>query len=148
MKKVKLFEQFLLEETSFPAQFEIGEPVSFITSPGEDERWGSVVKVSFTKAKVFYDILDDYTSTVIDNIDSSFVKTLRSDIKLEEPTNEAKEQPYVVLFWTGDDDWDWDVMATSTEDAIDKVKSGKAKGPHGESLPRTARNFTAKAKQK
>lgn len=84
MKKVKLFEQFLNEETSFPAQFEIGEPVSFITAPGDDERWGSIVKVSFTKAKVFYDILDDYTSTVIADIDSVFVKTLKSKIKLEE----------------------------------------------------------------
>lgn len=84
MKKIKLFEQFLNEETQFPAQFEIGEPVSFITSPGDDERWGSIVKVSFTKAKVFYDILDDYTSTVIADIDSVFVKTLKSKIKLEE----------------------------------------------------------------
>jgi len=94
MKKVKLFEQYINEEVNFPAQFEIGEPVSFITAPGDDERWGSVVKVSFTKAKVFYDILDDYTSTVIEDVDSSFVKTLKSDIKLEEPTNEAKNSQY------------------------------------------------------
>lgn len=94
MKTVKLFEEFLNEETQFPAQFEIGEPVSFKTSEEDEERWGSVVKVSFTKAKVFYDILDDYTSTVVEFIDSAFIKTLKSDIKLEEPTNEAKESQY------------------------------------------------------
>jgi hypothetical protein len=90
MKKVKLFEEFLNEEVNFPAQFEIGEPVSFITAPGDDERWGTIVKVSFTKAKVWYDILDDYTAQVIEDVDSSFVKTLKSDIKLEEPTNESR----------------------------------------------------------
>ena len=91
MKTVKLFEEFLNEETQFPAQFEIGEPVSFKTSEEDEERWGSVVKVSFTKAKVFYDILDDYTSTVVEFIDSAFIKPLKSDIKLEEPTNEATD---------------------------------------------------------
>jgi hypothetical protein len=84
-------EAIVNEEVNFPAQFEIGEPVSFITAPGDDERWGSVVKVSFTKAKVFYDILDDYTSSVIGNIDSCFVKTLKSNITLGESLNEAKE---------------------------------------------------------
>jgi hypothetical protein len=87
----KILEAIVNEEVNFPAQFEIGEPVSFITAPGDDERWGSVVKVSFTKAKVFYDILDDYTSNVIGNIDSCFVKTLKSNITLGESLNEAKE---------------------------------------------------------
>ena len=87
----KILEAIVNEEVNFPAQFEIGEPVSFITAPGDDERWGSVVKVSFTKAKVFYDILDDYTSNVIGNIDSCFVKTLKSNITLGESLNEAKD---------------------------------------------------------
>lgn len=94
MKHIKLFENFVNEETSFPAQFEIDEPVSFKTTEQDFERWGTVVKVSFTKAKVWYDILDDYTATVIEDIDSVFVKTLRSDIKLKESTNEAKESQY------------------------------------------------------
>jgi len=94
MKHIKLYEDFLNEETQFPAQFEIDEAVSFITAPGEAERWGTIVKVSFTKAKVWYDILDDYTAQVIEDVDSSFVKTLKSDIKLEEPTNEAKKEEY------------------------------------------------------
>ena len=94
MKHIKIFEDFLNEETNYPAQFEIGESVSFKTNEEDEERWGSIVKVSFTKAKVFYDILDDYTSTVVENIDSVFVKSLKSDIKLEEPTNEAKASQY------------------------------------------------------
>lgn len=94
MKHLKLFENFVNEETQFPAQFEIDEPVSFKTAEEDSERWGTVVKVSFTKAKVWYDILDDYTATVIEDIDSVFVKSLKSDIKLPEATNEAKKVEY------------------------------------------------------
>ena len=53
-------------------------------------------------------------------------------------------QKYTVFFYTNDDDHDWDVMATSEEDAIEKVKSGKAKGPYDQDLPRLARKFSAK----
>lgn len=53
-------------------------------------------------------------------------------------------QKYTVFFYTNDDDHDWDVMATSEEDAIEKVKSGKATGPYGQTLPRLARKFSAK----
>lgn len=65
------------------------------------------------------------------------------------PLNEEeKEQMYTVTFWVrqSDDkvDYDWDVMATSPEDAIEKVESGEAKGPYGQSLPRSARSFSAK----
>lgn len=88
MKHIKLFENFLNEETQFPAQFEIDEQVSFKTSEEDSERWGTVVKVSFTKAKVWYDILDDYTATVIEDIDSVWVKSLKGK-SLPESTNEA-----------------------------------------------------------
>ena len=53
-------------------------------------------------------------------------------------------QKYTVFFYTNDDDHDWDVMATSEEDAIAKVKSGEAKGPYDQTLPRLARKFSAK----
>lgn len=63
---------------------------------------------------------------------------------------QGKEQMYTVTFWVRqhDDkvDYDWDVKATSTEDAIEKVQSGKVKGPHNQDLPRLARNFSAKLK--
>lgn len=66
--------------------------------------------------------------------------------------NEAAEQVYTVKFWTiqndDDMDWDWDVKATSPEDAIERVKSGKAKGPNGETASRIARKFSAELKKK
>jgi hypothetical protein len=57
---------------------------------------------------------------------------------------EEKQEKYKVVFYKGDDDYDWDVMATSEEDAIAKVKSGEVKGPYGQELPRIARKFSAK----
>ena len=38
-----------------------------------EERFRRVVKVSFTKAKVFYDILDDYYGDIFKMIDSSLI---------------------------------------------------------------------------
>ena len=61
------------------------------------------------------------------------------------PLDEGNDlQKYTVFFYTNDDDHDWDVMATSEEDAIAKVKSGEAKGPYDQTLPRLARKFSAK----
>ena len=130
MKRIKLFEEFLNEETQFPAQFEIDEPVSFKTSEEDEERWGSVVKVSFIKAKVFYDILDDYTSTVIEFVDSSFVKTLKSDIKLEEPKNEAKSGKTDIIMnfiktYAEDDDLELLDFESEVHDIQKMVKLGK-----------------------
>lgn len=59
--------------------------------------------------------------------------------------DEAKKSIYTVFF---DDkngmDWDWEVEATSPEEAIKLLQDYKATGPHGENLPRGAHNFTAK----
>lgn len=63
------------------------------------------------------------------------------DIPLDEENGLEK---YTVFFYTNDDDYDWDVMATSEEDAIKKVQSGEATGPYGQTLPRLARKFSAK----
>jgi hypothetical protein len=57
---------------------------------------------------------------------------------------EEKQEKYKVFFYKGDDDYDWDVMATSEEDAIKKVESGEVKGPYGQELPRLAKKFSAK----
>lgn len=38
-----------------------------------DEREGQIVAIRFTKPKVWYDILDEYTGTVFTNVDSSKV---------------------------------------------------------------------------
>jgi hypothetical protein len=39
----------------------------------QEEMCGTIVAVRFTKAKVFYDILDDYYCKVFTNVDSSYV---------------------------------------------------------------------------
>lgn len=79
-------------------------------------------------------------------------KTMENIKSYNEFINEATEQDYTVIFYTikndDDIDWDWDVKATSPEDAIAKVKSGKVKGPNGQDLPRNARAFSAKLKKK
>lgn len=68
MKHIQTFESFL-NEAEFPAQFGIGDDVMW-----GDGGTGKVAKVSFTAAKVFYDILDDYTGEVVQNVDSAEVK--------------------------------------------------------------------------
>ena len=65
----------------------------------------------------------------------------------EKPVYEGAEQDYTVIFYVNDMDYDWDVKATSPENAIAKVKSGEVKGPYDQTLPRTARAFTAKLKK-
>ena len=83
-----------------------------------------------------------------------FTKVLKEvcDCEKEPETlnEEGKEQMYTVVFWVRQNDekvdYDWDVKATSAEDAIEKVQSGKVKGPHGQSLPSLARHFSAKPK--
>lgn len=65
----------------------------------------------------------------------------------EKPVYEGAEQDYTVIFYVNDMDYDWDVKATSPEDAIAKVKSGEVKGPYDQTLPRTARAFSAKLKK-
>jgi hypothetical protein len=62
--------------------------------------------------------------------------------------DEAKESMYVVTFWdSNDNDTDFDVLAKSPKDAIELVKTGKAKGPFDQGIPRGARNFTAMPKK-
>jgi hypothetical protein len=62
--------------------------------------------------------------------------------------DEAKESMYVVTFWdSNDNDTDYDVLAKSPKDAIELVKTGKARGPFDQGVPRGARNFTAMPKK-
>ena len=76
----------------------------------------------------------------------AFVEKSLQQTKASDPLSEGAEQDYVVIFYVNDMDYDWDVKATSPEDAIAKVKSGEVKGPYDQKLPRTARGFTAKLK--
>ena len=50
----------------------------------QEEIYGTVVAVRFTKAKVFYDVLDDYYGKVFTNVDSSYVNKVEVFKKLEE----------------------------------------------------------------
>lgn len=50
----------------------------------QEEMEGTIVAVRFTKAKVFYDILDDYYGKVFTNVDSSYVNKIEIFNKLEE----------------------------------------------------------------
>jgi hypothetical protein len=76
---------------NFESKLNIGDSVTFrpmfiqakklgIT---QDDLWGTVVAVRFTKAKVFYDILDDYYSKVFTDVDSANVFEIEM-LKLEE----------------------------------------------------------------
>ncbi len=92
---------------------------------------------------------DKFNSTKLSSILTRIAKERPEEEEYQGDPNtplheENKLEKYVVFFYTNDDDHDWDVMATSEEDAIQKVKSGEAKGPYGQSLPRLARKFSAK----
>ena len=81
MKDLLKFEEFVNESVELPSAYKVDDNVTFVPSAKEceercierEERYGRVVKVSFTKAKVFYDILDDYYGDVFKMIDSSFI---------------------------------------------------------------------------
>ena len=76
---------------NFDSKLSIDDSVTFIpmfkqsTEIGiaQEEMFGIVVAVRFTKAKVFYDILDDYYGKVFTNVDSSYVNKIEIK-KLEE----------------------------------------------------------------
>jgi len=65
--------RFEVEAKNYPSLFEIGEEVKFSTSIDSQLMYGEVSAVRFTKAKVFYDILDDYTGEIFDEVDSNNV---------------------------------------------------------------------------
>jgi hypothetical protein len=78
-------------------------------------------------------------------LDKANPENIARIIRGEKPIYEEQEQhKYTVFFYVNDDDYDWDVIATSEQDAIKKVQSGEVKGPYGQSLPRLARKFSAK----
>jgi len=86
-----------------------------------------------------HDLMNKVSQETIDAVINGTYK-----LKQESMNEDNGLQKYTVFFYTNDDDHDWDVMATSEEDAIEKVKSGKAKGPYDQDLPRLARKFSAK----
>lgn len=107
--------------------------------------------------KEIWNNIDEATATALHEYDFLGMQAQAANMSREEwiahygtpeigcGIDEAKKSIYTVFF---DDkngmDWDWEVEATSPEEAIKLLQDYKAKGPHGENLPRGARNFTAK----
>jgi hypothetical protein len=68
----------LKEAFSTEARFSPGDNVTFYPMEchcakykiEKEKLYGTVVAVRFTKAKVFYDVIDDYWGKLFDNVDS------------------------------------------------------------------------------
>lgn len=79
----------LYEEATFPSQFGIDDQINFIPSAKQCEdmaierspRIGTIVGVRFSKAKVFYDVLDDYYGIIFTKLDSSFVTATQAELQ-------------------------------------------------------------------
>ena len=77
---------------TFESHFDIGQEVSFIPSSKQsrqlsitrDSGLGRIVAIRFTKAKVFYDVVDDYYGIIFQNLDSGFVEAVVRKAKMEE----------------------------------------------------------------
>lgn len=63
-----------------PSQFQIGDHVEFLLAQGRIGVWGEVVAIRFTKAKVFYDIIDDTAADIHRDIDSCDVQTIKETL--------------------------------------------------------------------
>lgn len=84
------YEADSMPHTNYPARHAIDDTVCFIPMAHQlesmalepESREGRIVAIKFTKAKVFYDILDDYYGKVFEGIDSIRVGKTESDIPL------------------------------------------------------------------
>ena len=109
------------------------------------------------KVKLFEDFVNEATATVLHEYDFLGMQAQAANMTREEwiahygtpeigsGIDESKKGIYTVYFEdTKGQERDWDVEASSPEEAIELVQDGKALGPYGQTLPRGARNFTAK----
>ena len=70
------------ESYNFKSLYTFGNYIKFDAMERHKDKWGIVgtdlygmiVGIRFTKAKVFYDVVDDYYGYLFDNIDSSKVE--------------------------------------------------------------------------
>jgi len=108
------------------------------------------------KVKLFEEFIDESTATVLHEYDFLGMQAQAANMSREEwiahygtpeigsGIDEAKKDKYTVFFDdTKGRDWDWDVEASSPEEAIELVQKGKALGPYDQTLPSGAHNFTA-----
>lgn len=76
----------------FSSALEIDQKVLFTPMQRHCEKYaiegskgyGVIVSVKFTKAKVFYSIVDDYYGILFDDVDSSYVFPQENGAKLKE----------------------------------------------------------------
>lgn len=49
----------------------------------KSKSFGKIIAIRFTKAKVFYDIIDDYYGRLFDNVDSNYVFPNEQNTKIK-----------------------------------------------------------------
>lgn len=81
------------KENMLPCAHNIGDDINFLPmfrhqqkyGIAKEEKYGTIIAVRFTKAKILYDIVDDYYGILFDNVDSCNVFSIKdNNIKLEE----------------------------------------------------------------
>ena len=82
---------------------------------------------------------------LLNKISELITKALKEDSEFSQMNEEESQNTYIVTYEIGTEgDDDVKVKASSEEEAIEMVKSGKVELPYGQKLPRLARNFHAR----
>jgi len=166
MKKVKLFEEFINEQSAYKSATnnELAQHIinlsnelksakshgktreaNFISKDLEEVKTELAArKKNENKETIYheYDFLGMQAIAVNMTREEYIAHYGVSDVSIDEGNNDIHK--YSVVFYdTSGNDRDWDVFAKTPEEAIELVKTGKVKGPHDQLLPRGARNFSA-----
>lgn len=87
---------------------------------------------------------------LLNKISEIITKALKEDSDFSQMNEGESQDTYIVTYEIGTEDGDDDVKvkASSKEEAIEMVKSGKVELPYGQKVPRLARNFSATKMEK
>lgn len=86
---------------------------------------------------------------LLNKISELITKALKEDSEFSQMNEEEGQDTYIVTYEIGtESDDDVRVKASSKEEAIEMVKSGKAELPYGQKLSNLARNFHARKVEK
>ena len=86
---------------------------------------------------------------LLNKISELITKALKEDSEFSQMNEEESQDTYIVTYEIGtESDDDVRVKASSEEEAIEMVKSGKAELPYGQKLSNLARNFHAEKVKK
>ena len=90
------------KENMLPCGHAIGDEVTFVPMYRQqqkygisaEQQYGTIIAVRFTKAKILYDIVDDYYGILFDNVDSCKVYSSDThiDIVEEDPIEETPKE--------------------------------------------------------